>query len=216
MSITLYGYWRSSATYRVRIALNLKQIPYVYVPVHLVKNGGGQHLAEYQTLNPAELVPTLVDDEGNVLNQSSAIIEYLDELYPQQPKLLPSTPLDKAKIRTLAQDITCDIQPLANLRVMQYLNKSLSCSDSQQKAWSRHWIETGFGGLEKRLQKSAGDYCFGNTLTMADVCLVPQVYNASRFSINLDNCPLIQKINLHCNQLAAFVAAKPENQPDAE
>ena len=186
MSITLYGYWRSSATYRVRIALNLKKLPYIYIPVHLVKNGGGQHLAEYQTLNPAELVPTLIDDEGNLLNQSSAIIEYLDELYPQKPKLLPSTPLDKAKIRTLAQDITCDIQPLANLRVMQYMNKSLSCSDSQQKAWSKHWIETGFDGLEKRLQKSAGDYCFGNTLTMADVCLVPQVYNASRFSVNLD------------------------------
>jgi maleylacetoacetate isomerase len=216
MSIKLYGYWRSSATYRVRIALNLKQVAYNYVPVHLVKNGGGQHLTEYQTLNPAELVPTLIDNNGNVLNQSSAIIEYLDELYPQAPMLLPSTPLEKAKVRTLAQDIACDIQPLANLRVMQYLNSAFDCSDAQQKAWSRHWIETGFVGIEKRLKESAGDYCFGNDVSMADLYLVPQVYNAIRFSVNLDNYPLIHNIYLHCNQLAAFTAAKPENQPDAE
>ena len=216
MGMRLYGYWRSSATYRVRIALNLKQLHYSYVPVHLVKEGGGQHLAEYQKLNPAELVPTLVEEDGNVINQSLAIIEYLDEVYPDLVSFLPVSPLAKAKVRTLVHDIACDIQPLANLRVLQYLNTTLQCSDSQQKNWSKHWIETGLKGIEQRLQSSAGRYCFGNEVSLADIYLVPQVYNALRFSLDLDNYPLIQLIYLNCNQLAAFIAAKPENQPDAE
>ena len=216
MAITLYGYWRSSATYRVRIALNLKQLDYTYLPVHLVKEGGGQHKAEYITLNPTELVPTLVDEDGNVLNQSLAIIEYLDDLYPHTTLLLPQSALHKARVRTLAQDIACDIQPLANLRVLQYLKNPLPCSDEEQKAWCQHWIEAGFKGIEQRLKSSAGDYCFGNKVTMADVCLVPQVYNALRFAVAMDNYPLIQQIYHNCNRLPAFVAAKPENQPDAE
>jgi len=216
MAITLYGYWRSSATYRVRIALNLKQIDYTYLPVHLVKDGGGQHKAEYQTLNPTELVPTLVDEEGNILNQSLAIIEYLDDLYPHTTLLLPQSALDKARVRTLAQDIACDIQPLANLRVLQYLKNPLPCSDAEQKTWCQHWIEAGFKGIEQRLKSSAGDFCFGNKVTMADVCLVPQVYNAIRFAVAMDKYPLIQQIYHNCNQLSAFVAAKPENQSDAE
>ena len=216
MAVKLYGYWRSSATYRVRIALNLKQIKYTYLPVHLVKEGGGQHKAEYQTLNPAELVPTLVDGEGNVLNQSLTIIEYLEELYPLAAPLLPLSALEKAKVRTLCQDIACDIQPLANLRVLQYLQNAMHCDDAQLQKWSQHWIDIGLKSIERRLNQTAGDYCFGNSVTMADVYLVPQVYNALRFAVSLHNYPLVDRVYRNCNKLSAFVAAQPEKQIDAE
>jgi maleylacetoacetate isomerase len=216
MSIKLYGYWRSSASYRVRIALNLKQIEYEYIPVHLVNEGGVQHSEHYQSLNPAQLVPTLVDDDEDIiLNQSLAIIEYLDECYPSPHKLVPKHTLDRARVRMLAQDIACDIQPLGNLRVLNYLADEFGASGDVKNKWAKHWMELGLAGLEKRLKNTAGDYCFGFDLTMADVCLVPQVYNAQRFELDMQAYPLIQRIAQNCNKLPAFIAALPENQSDA-
>jgi len=217
MSIKLYGYWRSSATYRVRIALNLKQLEYEYISVHLVKDGGEQHKSAYQALNPTELIPTLVDDDEDIiLNQSMAIIEYLDERYPGHCSLMSRHIMDRARIRTLAQDIACDIQPVTNLRVLNYLSDNLSITDQDKALWSRHWIEKGFKGIEKRIQNTAGEYCFGFDLSMADVCLVPQVYNAQRFGVDMEQFPVISRIAKHCNKLDGFIAAQPENQPDAQ
>jgi maleylacetoacetate isomerase len=217
LSIKLYGYWRSSATYRVRIALNIKKIEYEYIPVHLVKEGGQQHSKDYLTLNPAHLVPTFVDDDEDIiLNQSLAIIEYLDEHYPGDTPLMSKHSLDKARIRTISQDIACDVQPLANLRVLNYLRDKCGVSTEERTIWSRYWIESGFNGIEKRIQNTAGEYCFGFDLSMADICLVPQVYNAERFGVDMEPFPLIKKISNNCNKLEAFIAAKPENQADAE
>jgi maleylacetoacetate isomerase len=217
VSIKLYGYWRSSATYRLRIVLNLKDIEYEYVPVHLVKNGGEQHQQNYQSLNPTELVPTLIDDDYDlVLNQSMAIIEYLDERYPTINRLLPVDSADKVRVRALSQDIACDVQPITNLRIVQYLKNELSLPDVEQQRWLVHWIEKGLRSVEKRLRYTAGQYCFANDITMADVCLIPQVYNALRYSIDLNAFPLIKQIYHNCNKLSAFDAAKPENQIDAE
>jgi maleylacetoacetate isomerase len=217
VSIKLYGYWRSSATYRLRIVLNLKDIEYEYIPVHLVKNGGEQHQQNYQSLNPTELVPTLIDDDYDlVLNQSMAIIEYLDERYPAINRLLPVDSADKVRVRALSQDIACDVQPITNLRIVQYLKNELSLPDIEQQRWLVHWIEKGLRSVEKRLRYTAGQYCFANEITMADVCLVPQVYNALRYSIDLNAFPLIKQIYQNCNKLSAFDAAKPENQIDAE
>ena len=217
MSIKLYGYWRSSATYRLRIVLNLKDIEYEYIPVHLVKNGGEQHQQNYQSLNPTELVPTLIDDDYDlVLNQSMAIIEYLDERYPAINRLLPVDSADKVRVRALSQDIACDVQPITNLRIVQYLKNELSLLDVEQQRWLVHWIEKGLRSVEKRLRYTAGQYCFANDITMADVCLIPQVYNALRYSIDLNTFPLIKQIYHNCNKLSAFDAAKPENQIDAE
>lgn len=217
MSIKLYGYWRSSATYRLRIVLNLKDIEYEYIPVHLVKNGGEQHQQNYQSLNPTELVPTLIDDDYDlVLNQSMAIIEYLDERYPAINRLLPVDSADKVRVRALSQDIACDVQPITNLRIVQYLKNELSLPDVEQQRWLVHWIEKGLRSVEKRLRYTAGQYCFANDITMADVCLIPQVYNALRYSIDLNTFPLIKQIYHNCNKLSAFDAAKPENQIDAE
>lgn len=210
----LYGYWRSSAAYRVRIALNLKQLSFENLPVHLVKNGGEQHSASYKILNPAELVPTLVDGELS-LNQSLAIIEYLDEMYPQ-PVLLPVDAGAKAKVRALALDIACDIHPLNNLRVLQYLTGPLALTEQQKQAWILHWLNIGFTALEQRLKTSAGQFCFGDELTLADICLVPQVYNALRFGVDMTTYPTISAVHQHCQQLAAFALAAPEQQSDAQ
>jgi maleylacetoacetate isomerase len=215
MSIHLYGYWRSSATYRVRIALNLKQLDYQYTPVHLVKDGGEQHSEHYLRMNPAGLVPAFVDeDEDFTLNQSISIIEYLDERYPDPIKLLPEHALDKARIRGIAQDIGCDIQPLANLRVLNQIAEFDQREDAKA-LWAKQWIERGFKGIEQRLQTRAGKYCFGFDVTLADIVLVPQVYNALRFGVDMNQYPLINNIYANCNELEAFIAAKPENQPDA-
>lgn len=216
MSLKLYGYWRSSASYRVRIALNLKQLDYDIVPVHLVKDGGEQHQPSYTRLNPAELVPTLVDeDEDIILNQSLAIIEYLDERYDSGMALLPEHKLQRARVRALAYDIAADIQPLVNLRVLQYIQAEHGVDDEQKVQWCRHWIGKGFAAIEERLQTTAGKYCFGFDLSLADICLVPQVYNAMRFGLELKDFPLISRIAANCNQLPEFERALPENQPDA-
>ncbi|WP_456239050.1 maleylacetoacetate isomerase [Rheinheimera lutimaris] len=214
MTMKLYGYWRSSAAYRVRIALNLKQLSFENLPVHLIKNGGEQHSISYKALNPAELVPTFTDGDIS-LNQSLAIIEYLEEMYPE-PALLPQDPAAKAKVRALALDIACDIHPLNNLRVLQYLSGTLALTDEAKTAWIQHWLHTGFNALEQRLRRSAGQYCFADTLTLADICLVPQVYNAQRFALDMTAYPIISAIHHHCQQLAAFALAAPEQQPDAQ
>lgn len=215
MSLVLYGYWRSSASYRVRIALNLKQLDYAYHPVHLVNDGGQQHSEAYSKLNPSHLVPTLIDEERDLaLSQSLAIIEYLDEAYSSGCDLMPKDAADKATVRSIAQDLACDIQPLANLRVLQYLS---SQSESfEQKQWCQHWISKGFQALEQKLKHRAGKYCYGYQLSLADICLVPQVYNALRFELDMTAFPTINRIYQACNSLEAFIQAKPENQPDAD
>lgn len=216
MSLKLYGYWRSSATYRVRIALNLKQLPFEYIPVHLVKDGGEQYKEEYERLNPAHLVPTLVDDDDDIiLNQSLAIIEFLDEKYDSGASLLPEHKLQRARVRMVSQDIACDVQPVANLRVLNRLTEQFDADVDNRNSWSRHWIENAFSALEQRLKNTAGDYCFGFDVTLADVVLVPQIYNAVRFGVDLNDFPLIKGIYERCNQLQAFIDAAPENQPDA-
>lgn len=212
--IKLYSYFRSSAAYRVRIALNLKKIPYQYLTVHLVNNGGEQHLPAYQKLNPMSLVPTLVDGD-TVLSQSMAIIEYLDEVYPAAHVLLPADPALKAQAKELSQIIACDIHPINNLRVLKYLKHELSVDEAQKKDWYSHWIKLGFNAFEQYLGKTSGSFCVGDQITLADCCLVPQVYNALRFKIDLSDYPLIQKVYKNCMQLDAFTESIPENQPDA-
>ncbi|OKY25351.1 maleylacetoacetate isomerase [Thalassotalea sp. PP2-459] len=209
----LYGYWRSSAAYRVRITLNLKDIPYETIPVHLVKAGGEQHQKNYVDMNPTHLVPTL-EDNGFILNQSIAIIDYLDAKYPQ-PAVYPSAVQDKALVQALMFDIACEIHPVNNLRVQQYLANELNCSDQDKLRWSHHWMHLGFTAIEAKLSKTAGRYCFGDDITIADICLVPQVYNAKRFNLDMTPYPLINSITNNCNELPAFSQALPENQKDA-
>ncbi|MDT3669765.1 MAG: maleylacetoacetate isomerase [Aromatoleum sp.] len=212
----LYTYYRSSAAYRVRIALNLKRLAYDAVPVHLVRGGGEQRQADYLALNPAGLVPTLVDGSTK-LSQSLAIIEYLDETHPE-PALLPGTAADRARIRAIAQAIACDIHPINNLRVLQYLTREFGVSDEQKNAWYRHWIEVGLGAVEAMLagDPRTGMFCHGATPTLADCCLVPQVFNARRFGCDLNAMPIILGITERCAGLDAFRRATPEQQPDAE
>ena len=212
--LKLYTYFRSSAAYRVRIALNLKGLPYESVPVHLLRDGGEQHAPDYAQLNPAELVPTLVDGE-HALGQSLAIIEYLDEVHPS-PSLLPGNALARARIRTLAQSIACDMHPLNNLRVLQYLAREHQLDEAAKAMWVRHWITLGFTALEAQLQHaSTGVFCHGDTPTLADCCLVPQMFNARRFNTPLDAFPTICRIEAACLALDAFQRAAPEVQADA-
>ena len=213
--LALYGYWRSSAVYRVRIALNLKGLRYATHPVHLLRDGGEQHSADYRRLNPQELIPCVRDGE-RIISQSLAIIEYLDETRPP-PALLPTDPAGRARVRALAMAVACDIHPLGNLRVLQYLETTLAADGAARADWSRHWIATGFRALEAMLAGSVatGRYCHGDTPGMADACLVPQVYNAQRWKMPLDDYPTIRRIHAACNELEAFQAAAPERQPDA-
>lgn len=214
-SIRLYSYWRSSAAYRVRIALNLKGMAYETVPVHLVRGGGEQHKAPFSDLNPQELVPVLLHG-SRILRQSMAIMEYLDETWPTPP-LMPATARDRQRVRAIAQMIACDVHPLNNLRVLQYFENTWNVPQPEREAWVRHWIEVGFEALEDTLadNPSTGTYCDGEMPTMADCCLVPQVYNAERFGVDLSRYPTIRRINEACLALEAFEAARPENQPDA-
>jgi maleylacetoacetate isomerase len=214
MSVILYSYFRSSAAYRVRIALNLKNIDYEIRPVHLLKNGGEQCKADYLAINPQGRVPVLVV-QNTVLTQSSAIIEYLEEAFPDPP-LLPANTFERAYVRSLAQIIACDIHPLNNLRVMGYLKVMLK-NDFEQ-AWRIHWIQEGFTAIEQLLQNNDywGRFCFGDTSGMADVFLIPQVYNALRIGCEMKRYPMINAIYDNCIQETAFLNAAPENQPDAE
>jgi len=209
----LYGYWRSSAAYRVRIALNLKDLSCEQESVHLVKDGGEQHKAEYRDLNANELVPTLVDGDLR-LNQSMAILEYLETKYPEVA-LLPSEISQQMQCRALALDIACDLHPLNNLRILQYLSGQLKVTDEEKMQWYHHWLHVGFSAFEKTLAKTAGEFCFGNRVTWADICLIPQVYNAERFNLDMSAYPKIAEICARCRQLPAFIDAAPENQPDA-
>ena len=215
-SIKLYSYWRSSAAYRVRIALNLKQLDHEIIPVHLVNDGGEQHREAYRALNPQAAVPTLVDG-SRVYRQSMAIIEYLDEAYPATAALLPSTARERARVRALAQVVACDIHPLNNLRVMQFLERDFSSPQVERQRWTQHWIIEGFRALESMLDDNAstGLYCDGDAPTLADLCLIPQVYNARRFDVDMTAFPVIARIEQQCLSLPAFDAARPENQPDA-
>ncbi len=215
-AMKLYTYWRSSSAYRVRIALNLQGLDYEPVPVHLVRDGGEQHLADYRALNPMGLVPTLVDGD-KVITESLAIIEYLDECHPAKT-LLPADPYARARVRSIALTVACGIQPLNNLNVISYITGILGADESAKDGWYRHWIDRGFAALEKTLAASsdAGKFCYGDRPTLADVCLVPQVYNAVRFQCNLSGYPLLMGIHHRCQELEAFVDAAPENQPDAE
>ncbi len=212
-TVELYTYFRSSAAYRVRIALNLKGLEYEPRFVHLSK--GEQHLPHYRKLNPQALVPTLVE-EASILTQSLAILEYLEEAYPEPP-LLPKSLKERAYVRALALSIACDIHPLNNLRVSRYLKETLGQNEEACLAWIRHWIEEGFRAFEERLTRegSSGRFCLGDTPTLADVCLVPQVFNARRFGCDLAIFPRIRAIDKHCLELPAFQKAAPENQPDA-
>jgi maleylpyruvate isomerase len=212
----LYSYFRSSAAFRVRIALNLKGLAYDYAPVHLLRDGGQQLKPEYRELNPDGIVPTFIDGD-NVLTQSLAIIEYLEETHPE-PALLPGTPLDRAFIRSIALQVACEIHPVDNLRVLKYLKHKLQIGDEAKDAWYRHWLESGFESLEKRLANDArvGKLCFDDTPTLADLCLVPQVFNARRFNIDMNRYPTIERIANHAEQIDAFVRAAPGQQPDAE
>lgn len=210
----LYGYWRSTAAYRVRMALHLKGIVFESISVHLVKNGGEQHSSDYSELNPNHLVPTLVDGDFS-LNQSLAIIDYLEQRNPENA-LYPQDIKSRAKVQALALDIACEIHPLNNLRVQQYLANSLNVVDDAKQAWVEHWMYTGFIAIEKQLSSNAGKYCFADTVTVADICLVAQVYNANRFNIDMSAYPLINKIVKSCNELPAFIKALPENQSDAQ
>ena len=214
--LQLHSYFRSSASYRVRIALELKGLPYTYVPVHLLKDGGAQHAPPYQRLNPTELVPTLVDHDGHALGQSLAIMEYLDETQPE-PALLPRDALGRARVRALAQTIACEIHPLNNLRVLQYLERDLKVTEAAKADWYRHWITLGFTALERMLahNPATGRFCHGDTPGLADCCLVPQVANSRRFDTPLEVFPTIRRIETACLALPAFQRAAPQVQPDA-
>lgn len=213
---TLYSYFRSSAAYRVRIALNLKGLDYDTAPVHLVRDGGEQLKPAYRALNVNGLVPTFIDGDANI-HQSLAIIEYLEDVHPT-PALLPADPVARAQVRALALDIAADIHPIDNLRVLRYLKHDLGVSEAQKNDWYVHWIVEGFKALEARLasQSSPGKFVFGDTPTLADCCLVPQVYNANRFTVDMTPFPRIAAVNAHCQTLDAFRRAAPEAQPDAE
>jgi maleylpyruvate isomerase len=210
----LFGYYRSSAAYRVRIALNLKGMPVDHRFVHLRK--GEQSSPEYGALNPQGLVP-LVIDGPNVLTQSLAIIEYLEETQPE-PALLPKAPLERARVRSIAQAIASDIHPLNNLRVLRYLVGPLKVSDEAKNEWYRHWVVEGLTALERSLTPAAGTgtFCHGDKPTLADICLVPQVYNAERADVDLSLFPRITKIVAACRELRAFQDADPAKQADAE
>ena len=204
--IQLYNYFRSSASFRVRIALNLKNISYEDIPIHLINQGGEQFSSDYQAINPQGLVPTFKDDD-KIITQSLAIIEYLDETYPNPP-LLSTDPHQKALIRSFALTIAADIHPLNNLRILKYLTEELKISEEPRKKWYQHWVTLGFTALEKQLV-SLNDYCFGDKPTLADICLVAQMYNARRFSIDLEPYKTLTRIDAYCQKIQLLLKAWP-------
>jgi maleylacetoacetate isomerase len=212
-NVKLYTYFRSSAAYRVRIALNLKGLTSEMIPIHLQKEGGLNKKPEYRAINPHMRVPALQLDSGDVIIQSLAIIEYLDEVHADPP-LLPRNPVERAKVRALAQLIACDIHPLNNVGPLRYLKNQLGQEQAKIDAWYHHWIVDGFDAMEAMIEP--GPYTFGNAVTLADICLVPQVYNARRLKVSLDRFPKLVAVDAACAKLAAFDQARPENQPDAE
>jgi maleylacetoacetate isomerase len=214
--LKLHSYFRSSAAYRCRIALNLKGLAHEMAFVHLTKDGGQHTAPAYRALNPQCLVPTLEVD-GQAIPQSLAIIEYLDETHPEPP-LLPSEPLERARVRALALDVACEIHPLNNLRVLRYLVRTLKVSEEQKDAWYRHWVEDGLGAIEARLlaEGRSGRYTLRDQVTLADVLIVPQIFNAQRYNCNVEHVPTVMRIFEYCMQLPEFVQAQPSSQPDAE
>lgn len=212
--LTLHGYWRSSCSWRVRIALNLKGLPYAYVPVHLLKDGGQQHTGAYRAKNPLGTVPVLeVREEGaapRYLAQSLAILEFLEERHPA-PALLPQDPFARARVRMLAELVNSGIQPLQNLSVLQHV-KALGQDD---RAWSAHWIGRGMAALQQSVQESAGRYCVGDSVSFADLCLIPQLYACRRFGVDPAAYPVLARIEAECASLPAFQAAHADRQPDA-
>ncbi|MEM7055048.1 MAG: maleylacetoacetate isomerase [Pseudomonadota bacterium] len=215
-AITLYSYWRSSASYRVRMALNLKSIDYEQIPIHLVRDGGQQHQSDYKQLNPQAQVPTLVHGD-QVLTQSLAMLEYLDECFPEAA-LLPIEAPGRARVRALANVIACDTHPINNLRVLQYLTGPLGHDEQTKLEWYRHWTANGMDAFETMLVSSdqTGRCCHGDEPTIADCCLLPQVYNARRFACDESNWPEIRRIAAYLETIPAIADAAPENQPDAE
>jgi maleylacetoacetate isomerase len=212
----LYTYFRSSAAFRVRIACNLKGLKPEFRFVHLLKDGGQQHSADYQMVNPQQLIPAIVHN-GQTITQSLAIIEYLDEIAPEPP-LMPPDPLGRARVRAMADAVACDIHPLSNLRVLQYLKRELGAGDEARLAWQRHWIGAGLDALQKLLAFSTdtGAFCYGNTPTMADVFLIPQLFNARRIEMDITGWPMLARIESVALRFPAFESALPQNQPDAE
>lgn len=213
--LKLYSFWRSSAAYRVRIALNLKVLDYKIERVDLLKNGGEQHSEAYRALNPQELVPLLVDDDFR-LPQSLAIFQYLEDRWPE-PHLVPDDARERARMWAFCQAIACDIHPLNNTRVLQYLGDKFKAADADKASWYRHWIIEGFKALETtQRERVATDYCFGDAPTFADCCLVPQWFNAERYQCPLENFPRLAAIVARCRVHEAFIDAHPQNQPDAQ
>lgn len=210
----LYNYFRSSTSYRARIALELKQLKYEYRPIHLINNGGEQNTESYRSLNPIGGVPTLVDDE-NVISQSMAIIEYLDEKYPQSPSLFPKDLFLKAKVRQLCEIINADTHPLQNLKVTTFLEKDLGIDSAKKNMWLTKWITEGLVAVEKTIQPFAKNFCFGNNVTAADLFLIPQLFSAQRFNVDTSKFKLLNQINDNCNSIEAFKKAHPYRQPDA-
>jgi len=211
--VKLYSYFRSSAAYRVRIAINLKGLAYDTTPIHLVKDGGHNKRPDFRAVNPQMRVPVLVTPAGDVLIQSLAIVEYLEETHPE-PALLPQDPIARAKVRALAELIACDIHPLNNIGPLRYLKNEMDREQSAIDAWYHHWVIAGFEALEALIEPSP--YACGGKVTLADLCLVPQVYNARRLKVPLDKFPKIVGADAACLALPAFDRARPENQPDAE
>ena len=213
MTIRLYSYWRSSAAYRVRLALSLKGLEFETVPVSLLPGESEHRQDEYRERNPQMLVPFLEDGDLGTA-QSLAILEYLEEAYPE-PALLPSSVSARAAVRSFCDSICCDVHPLNNLRVLVYLRQAFGVTDEQRDTWYAHWIHESFRAAEITADKHGGPFAFGDTVTLADTCLIPQMYNARRFNVPLDDYPNLTAIETHCNGLPAFQAAIPENQPDA-
>lgn len=211
----LFNYFRSSASYRVRIGLALKNLDYTYTPVHLVR---GEHLSEsYATVSAARLVPSLKEDDGTLLTQSLAILEYLDETHPNPP-LLPADARGRARVRALALDVACEIHPLNNLRVLRYLTGELKLSEDDKNRWYRHWVETGLAALERQLDghPQTGRFCHGDAPSIADITLVPQIFNARRLDCRLDHVPTVMRIFDQCMDVPAFAATQPSACPDAQ